>query len=171
MQYFIQSPSAAKHAQNGNHHDTQGGGHGGESARQIKPGSMRKAKHQKGVEENGGPMRGIWFLPPARLKYKGQHHHDQGGHGGHPKRQGEGWQRNGGSAQHLCAQGPSACRHQGQQHAKRFAREVGDFVPKQKKYPKRSGKHTTPSALRQLIVKDKRTDQGREDGHGVTQNG
>ena len=105
-------------------------------------------------------MRGCRLLPPVKLKNKGQYRDDQGGHGGHPKRQGEGWQWNAGSAQHLCAQSPGAGSHQGQDHAHRFARQVGQFVPQQKNHPKRCGKHPAPCALGQLVMKDQRADQG-----------
>ena len=105
-------------------------------------------------------MRGCRLLPSVKFKNKGQDRHDQGGHGRHPKRQGEGWQWNGGSAQHLCAQSPRAGSHQGQHHAHGFARQVGQLVPQQEDNPKRCGKHPAPCALRQLVVEDQGTDQG-----------
>ena len=121
---------------------------------------MRKAKHQEGIEENGGPVCGAWLLPPVGFKNKCQDHHYQGGHGGHPKRQGEGWQWNGGSAHHLGAQSPSAGRDQGQQHTHRFAREIGQLMPKQQQNPQGCCKHPTPCALGELVLKNEGANQG-----------
>lgn len=68
MQVFIQSPGAREDAQDGNHHDTERGGNGGQAACQIEPSRVRKAKHQKSVVQNGHPVGGRGFHPAIGFK-------------------------------------------------------------------------------------------------------